>query len=104
MSVQVEPSFKREPIWSQMHKDWIMHEVGCLISGRVPCDPHHVPTRGAGGDDRNIVGLAHEYHAEWHNMGEGHMVNKYGRNFREIALILARRSPDKRIREAVSDK
>jgi hypothetical protein len=43
----------------------------CLCCRRSPCDPHHVTTRGAGGDDvaENLMPLCSEHHRLWHQKG-----------------------------------
>lgn len=46
---------------------------------RNPTEPHHVTTRGAGGDDvaENVMPLCVRHHAEWHQGGPGKMCKKY---------------------------
>lgn len=51
----------------------------CRACGKSPCDPHHVTTRGAGGDDvpENVMPLCHQHHVEWHAKGARFMQVKY---------------------------
>lgn len=41
------------------------HTMKCLICG-LPCDPAHVKSRGAGGDDtvENVLNLCRKHHSE----------------------------------------
>lgn len=56
-----------------------VRELRCLACGRTPCDPDHVTTRGAGGDDVavNVWPLCREHHSERHMKGLNHMAKKY---------------------------
>jgi hypothetical protein len=48
---------------------WIRQQP-CDLTGVTPADPHHVKTRGAGGDDvGNVIPLAHHLHEECHRIG-----------------------------------
>jgi len=52
----------------------------CAACGRKPpSDPHHLTTRGAGGDDtvENVVPLCRFHHTEYHKSGPGRMIEKY---------------------------
>ncbi len=51
----------------------------CLICSKWPSDPHHITTRGAGGDDvgNNLMPLCHLHHVEWHQVGVSKMVHQY---------------------------
>ena len=51
----------------------------CVISGRTPCDAHHITSVGAGGDDtlENLMPLRHEYHVELHQIGINKFTSKY---------------------------
>lgn len=51
----------------------------CICCLKIPSDPDHVTTRGAGGGDTadNVWPLCREHHNERHNKGLSHMVNKY---------------------------
>lgn len=51
-------------------------------------DPHHVPTRGAGGVDKDTVPLCREHHREWHDIGEQSFDAKYGVNLRAVAKAI----------------
>jgi hypothetical protein len=52
------------------------------------CDPHHVPTRGAGGVDKDTVPLCREHHREWHDIGEKSFDAKHGVNLRAVAKAI----------------
>lgn len=51
-------------------------------------DPHHVPTRGAGGVDKDTVPLCREHHREWHDIGEKSFDAKYGVHLRGVAKAI----------------
>lgn len=56
---------------------------GCLVDNR-DCigvtEPHHVKTRGAGGDDtiENLMPLCHYHHDEVGRLGRQSFIKKYG--------------------------
>lgn len=73
----------------------------CVVCKKVPSDPHHVTTRGAGGDDvpDNLMPLCHRHHVEWHQIGPSKMVMQYAgvhywlvANGREDVLSRTRRA------------
>lgn len=43
----------------------------CAVCGLVPCDAHHIRSRGAGGDDTadNLMPLCRDHHQEVHRVG-----------------------------------
>ncbi len=49
------------------------------IPGDVENDPHHVSTKGAGGDDvpSNLMSLCREHHTEWDKIAPSRMIAKY---------------------------
>lgn len=51
--------------------------MGCKAD--PPNDPHHVTSKGAGGDDvwTNLMPLCRECHQEWHQKGPGYMIRTY---------------------------
>jgi 5-methylcytosine-specific restriction endonuclease McrA len=51
----------------------------CTVCKVVPCDPHHVKTRGSGGGDElsNLMPLCREHHIEIHKIGNSKMCEKY---------------------------
>lgn len=55
------------------------HSMKCIICGRSPCDPDHITTKGAGGDDvpSNIWNICRIHHVQRHTMGLGFMINQY---------------------------
>lgn len=42
----------------------------CCVCARTPCDPHHWPSRGAGGKDEDAIPLCRRCHDSFHNEGE----------------------------------
>lgn len=51
-------------------------------------EPHHIPTRGAGGIDKDTVPLCRAHHQEWHDAGEQTFADKYGVDLRAVAASL----------------
>jgi hypothetical protein len=60
------------------HLNWVK-QLSCVACGRVPCDPDHIKTRGAGGgdDSHNVWPLCRLCHVERHAKGLRHMATKY---------------------------
>ena len=52
------------------------------------CDPHHEPSRGAGGADRDTVPLCRKHHTERHTMPLADFEAKYRVDLRAIAAEL----------------
>lgn len=46
---------------------WIRDNCRCIVCGDQPVDPHHIKTKGSGGDDApsNIMPLCREHHCDW---------------------------------------
>jgi hypothetical protein len=57
--------------------------LGSTIRGQS--EPHHVPSRGAGGTDKDCVPLSAELHREFHTIGEQSFAAKYAVDLRAIA-------------------
>jgi len=52
----------------------------CEVCGEPPpSDPHHIKSRGAGGDDipDNLLALCRDHHTEIHMIGISRFMNKY---------------------------
>lgn len=47
---------------------WI-RQLNCLVCGWLPSEPHHVKSRGAGGDSTHLVPLCTRHHREFHTIG-----------------------------------
>jgi len=49
----------------------LIAKKACLVCSKGPCDPHHVQSRGAGGEDseENVNPLCRDHHTEWHTKG-----------------------------------
>jgi hypothetical protein len=71
---------------------WLVHGIqsavalavlGSTIRGQS--EPHHVPSRGAGGTDKDCVPLSAELHREFHTIGEQSFSDRYGVDLRAIA-------------------
>ena len=58
------------------HSDWI-RELGCLVCNERPVQPHHFPTRGAGGTAKDLTPLCQYHHAQFHEMGPGSFQETY---------------------------
>ena len=69
--------------------------IGCDL-GR--CDPHHVKTRGAGGDDSQVVPLCRRHHNQLDSWGIGQETFQdiYKVNLLELATEYWRLSPHRR--------
>lgn len=57
----------------------VVRKLSCLACGNWPCDPHHVKSKGAGGDDisENLMPLCRMHHVEIHSIGKISMSEKY---------------------------
>ena len=62
------------------------HRMRCIVCNRHGCDPAHIKSRGAGGDDSydNVLALCRRHHHEQHQHGHAHMVEKYHSYFLAI--------------------
>ena len=59
---------------------WIQHKW-CEVCGADTTEPpHHIKTRGAGGQDNqeNLIELCREHHIEVHKIGRETFAKKYG--------------------------
>lgn len=84
------------------HCKWVRSSFGCAIAGKVckstgiahECegriDPHHTPTRGAGGGDDRVVPLCRKAHdlIETPNWSEARVQSEYGVPFAPMAADL----------------
>jgi len=62
----MNPCPKNPPLRSPAYRKWLRSQP-CMVTGRTPCDPHHVKLFGNGGmgikpPDNDCVPLAHEVH------------------------------------------
>ena len=64
----------------------------CACGAPPPSDPHHVPSRGAGGVDRDCCPLCRECHRYFHDHGERSFAEHFGVEPRAVARSL--RTPD----------
>lgn len=55
------------------------HAMNCVVCGRRGCDPAHIVSRGAGGDDveLNLMALCRKHHVEQHSIGWNKMSEKH---------------------------
>lgn len=60
----------------------------CCACGARPCDPHHVPSVGAGGLDGDTVPMCRAHHEEFHAHGEATFCRVYGIDLRAEARAL----------------
>lgn len=58
-------------------QEWV-NGLPSVVSGRGPCVPHHVRSRGAGGTDKEIVPLTVAEHEEVHRIGRQSFEARYG--------------------------
>jgi hypothetical protein len=74
--------------------DWGLHAKLSLIEHArcriMPprCDPHHEPTRAAGGKDKDTVPLCREHHDERHRIGRAAFEAKHGVDLRAVARAI----------------
>lgn len=54
----------------------------CLVCGTKPSEPHHFPTRGAGGTSKDLTPLCTEHHREFHGTGAKTFQRRHGINLR----------------------
>jgi hypothetical protein len=61
---------KRKRIVSRVLLEEI-RAMSCLVCGRMGCDPSHVTSVGAGGNDTedNVMPLCRDCHQRWHFLG-----------------------------------
>lgn len=65
--------------------DWI-RGLPCVCCGLpAPSDPHHVISRGAGGDSRHLVPLSRICHTELHTVGRTTFERRRGLNLTDAA-------------------
>ena len=62
----------------------------CEVCGNFSTAPHHIRTRGAGGNDEsgNLLALCTTHHTEAHTMGIQSFANKYEQFYEKIAATL----------------
>lgn len=55
------------------------HKKPCVVCGSIPSDPHHLKSRGAGGDDveTNLIALCRKCHSLIHSIGLTQFVELY---------------------------
>lgn len=84
------------------HVDWVLENFQCLLAGKVckstgklhECsgrlDPHHSPTRGAGGGDDQVSPICRSGHTliDSPNWSEPRVEEEYGVSFRETGASL----------------
>ncbi len=73
-------------------KYWEKHPY-CEICNYYSSSPHHIRTRGAGGNDNhtNLLALCHAHHTEIHTMGVMSFADKYSQFFDKIITALSER-------------
>jgi len=80
------------------HKKWISHLPCCVCYGGgassgILSDPHHVKTKGAGGQDWHLVPLCRFHHQQFHAMGRHTFQKRYDIDLLGVAERLWRVSP-----------
>src|SRR5690606_17013826 len=60
----------------------------CVCDASAPSDPHHVKSRGAGGDRRDLVPLCRTHHREYHDVGRRTFEARHGVDLAAIAADL----------------
>lgn len=70
---------RKKAIVCRPHCDWVIENYDCLLKGKInkrtgemhvcvgQVEPHHDPSRGAGGGDNNVVPLCHGGHRLSHD-------------------------------------
>lgn len=89
------------------HVNWVLENWRCILIGKVckstgvvhqcwgPKDPHHSPTRGAGGGDDGVSPICRGGHSllDSPNWSEKRVEDEYGVSFRETGADLWSASP-----------
>lgn len=98
---------RQKAVKCRSHINWILDTYRCLAVGKVskrtgkphvcwgPLDPHHSPTRGAGGGDDNVSPACRGLHSLIDSPGnsEKSVEEEYGISFRDTGAELWRVSP-----------
>jgi hypothetical protein len=80
--------------WSREYANyWISHQSCEARTGEESVAPHHIRTRGAGGDDHrdNLLALSMEKHRLIHNIGPEEFAEMHPWLKNKIIAALARR-------------
>lgn len=49
--------------------EWLRKNVPCEACGKLPTEPHHYPSRGAGGTAEHLTALCAFHHRQFHTLG-----------------------------------
>ncbi len=82
---------KKYKVGTQVEKFWLSHRW-CEVCGMWAEHPHHIRTRGAGGDDdpRNLLALCTTHHTEVGQIGNDTFSERYPRVAQKICAALER--------------
>ena len=72
--------------WEFVMSDALHPDRVCLVFGNS--DPHHEPTRAAGGKDKDTVPLCRAHHDERHRIGRAAFEAKHGVDLRAVAKAI----------------
>lgn len=64
-----------------------IREQNCIVCGTHPVDPHHLKSRGSGGDDYTCVPLCRTCHSVYHSDGLTRFQEKFNVNVYQDAMM-----------------
>ena len=87
----IESYCKKYKVAEQVRIFWLTHKW-CEVCGQWSEHPHHIRTRGAGGDDDplNLLALCTTHHTEVGKIGQGRFCEKYPKVAEKIRAALER--------------
>ena len=59
-----------------------IRSLPCDVCHEYGCDPHHIPSRAAGGTSKDLIPLCRPHHTEFHTLGEQSFAAKNGKDLR----------------------
>lgn len=66
----------------------LIRQMPCVVCGRFDCEPHHVKSRGAGGDKSSLVPLDRRCHIMFHAMGKESFERRFMIDLESEAALL----------------
>lgn len=86
-----------DKVVSPGHCAWVRSRYECAIASKHTCigpvEAHHVESRGAGGDDSQVVPLCSGAHQDGHTIGWTTFAKTYSVDLERLANLLWQASP-----------